>query len=114
VAKTTIDGKTIEGVSVWIIYRSYAKARNKMIDDVINNKNTLVSSSCVDKNDNNNQKEKAAIKEAEKKEKAAIKEAEKKEKAMKKIKNVKRMKNKSTNVKDKVIEKKITNYFTKR
>ena len=113
-AKTTIDGKTIEGVSVWIIYRSYATARNKMIDDVINKKNTLVSSSCVDKNGNNIKKEKAMIKEAEKKEKAMIKEAEKKEKAMKKIKIVNQMQNKSTNVKDKVIEKKITNYFTKR
>ena len=43
--KTTIEGKRIDGVSVWIIYRSYA-TKNKMIDDVINNKNAIVSSTC--------------------------------------------------------------------
>jgi len=43
--KTTIEGKKIDGVSVWIIYRSYA-TKNKMIDDVINNKNAIVSSTC--------------------------------------------------------------------
>jgi len=45
-AKTTVDKKTIEGVSVWIICRSYAGKNNKMIDDVIDNKDALVSSSC--------------------------------------------------------------------
>jgi hypothetical protein len=44
--KSTVNEKTIEGVSVWIIYRSYAGKNNKMIDDVIDNKNDLVSTTC--------------------------------------------------------------------
>jgi hypothetical protein len=45
-AKTSIDEKKIEGVSVWIVYRRYARKINKMIDDVIDNKNDLVSTTC--------------------------------------------------------------------
>jgi len=124
-AKTTIDGKTIEGVSVWIIYRSYASARNKMIDDVINNKNTLVSSSCGDKNvDNNVKRKKLAEKEAAKREKEAEKEAAKREKeaakrekttakeAVKQTKKIGIVKNKG--IDKKLVDKKLTNYFTKK
>ena len=51
--KTVVDGKTIEGVSVWIIYRSYAGSKNRKIDDVLKNKIELISSSCsVKKKDN--------------------------------------------------------------
>ena len=106
-AKTTVDGKTIEGVSVWIIYRSYATAINKMIDDVINNKNSLVSSSCGDKNADNKVKRN---KEAEKKQKAMAKEAEKKQKAM--AKKISMTKNKE--FEKKLTDKKLTNYFTKK
>jgi len=128
-AKTTVDGKTIEGVSVWIIYRSYATAINKMIDDVINNKNSLVSSSCGDKNADNKvkrnkeaeKKQKAMAKEAEKKQKAMAKEAEKKQKAMAKEaeKKQKAMAKKISMTKNKEFEKKLTdkkltNYFTKK
>jgi hypothetical protein len=113
-AKTTIDGKTIEGVSVWIIYRSYASARNKMIDDVINNKNTLVSSSCGDKNvDNNVKRKKLAEKEAAKREKEAAKrEKTTAKEAVKQTKKIEIAKNKG--IDKKLVDKKLTNYFTKK
>jgi hypothetical protein len=136
-AKSTVDGKTIEGVSVWIIYRSYASAKNKMIDDVISRKNALVSSTCGDKNANNEKRKKLSTKETEKREKEAAKEAMKREKeaakeamkrekeaakeAMKREKEAEKIRKamakspkKTKMAKQIEVGKKITEYYTKK
>ena len=40
-AKTIMNSKIIKGASVWIIYRSYASANNKKIDEVIQSRNLI-------------------------------------------------------------------------